>query len=253
MKQLIQVLVVCIYSICLQAQPVCTPTTYPTGYFPPPSYNDIDTMYNGIYYEDVLTVHVPDTFYLNGAPVELDSMRIDSITGFPFGITYDCDEPNCVFESPIISCMLLYGTPNDTSGVYDVKIHYCIFLPILPNPICMTYPDGQAGGYVYRLGNPSSTSIINSENDIIQGLSCLPNPVISNVNFQFTPNENGIANFKIHNTLGQHVFQKQLPATKGQPVNLMYESNHLAPGTYFYTIELNGASITKKFVRLKDQ
>ncbi len=235
--------------ICSMAQPVCTPDPNPLWQFPPPSYNEIDTMYNGYYYEDVLTVFAPDSLYVNTTIVQIDSMRVDSISGFPIGIDYECDVPDCLFVPPVVGCMLLSGTPNDTTGVYDVRIHYCVFLPILPDPICLVYPeDTAAAGYAYRLGSSPISSNLELEKEAIGDLSCFPNPVTTSSNFQFLPHQNGLATVAVYNSVGQSVFREQVSVTTQEMITVGFKRGDLTSGIYFYSVELNGQTEVVKFV-----
>ncbi len=55
--------------------------------------------------------------------LSIDSIRIDSITGLPCGIGWQLNKPSAIYRKLEYGCILLYGMPQDTAGIYNIDFH----------------------------------------------------------------------------------------------------------------------------------
>jgi len=91
-----------------------------------------------------------------------------------------------------------------------------------------------------------------SVNEVFAGegnVNAYPNPADNNITVSFKMNQAADVNVKIVNTLGQTVNTQQFSKVgKGETRNAVFSTSALATGIYFYTVEANGARVTKRFV-----
>lgn len=89
-------------------------------------------------------------------------------------------------------------------------------------------------------------------NDVFAGESnvkAFPNPANNNITVSFALQQAADVNVKIVNTLGQTVATQQISKVgKGETRTATFSTSALAQGVYFYTVEANGARVTKRFV-----
>ena len=102
---------------------VCTPdaTLNTPGLRP----NALPKAQLGVAYSQTITVRLlrDTTAVFGGAtiPVSIDSMLLQSITGLPAGLTYQCLAPRCRFLPLQNTCIVITGTPTQ-SGTFPLKI-----------------------------------------------------------------------------------------------------------------------------------
>lgn len=77
-----------------------------------------------------------------------------------------------------------------------------------------------------------------------------PNPFNPSTTINFTMKQAGIATFKVYDMLGRNVFEKQLQAGVGANT-FTFNAENLTSGVYFYQLNTEGFSKTKKMMLLK--
>jgi Pectinesterase. len=125
-----------------------------------------------------------------------------------------------------------------------------------------SYTDNSAtsGKNIYRLKQVDNDGMFKyvgeAEVDIlvprVMTLANYPNPFNPQTNIQFTVREDGHALVKIFNLVGQEVacvFDGQAKA--GDSYSVPFGGARFASGVYYYTLEINGSSMTKKMLLLK--
>lgn len=111
-------------SLNLSAQ--CTPDPQYTssGIYPDSATNFLPACV-GVAYEQLITNVVPaDTTiqivpFLPPQTVPIDSIVVESVTGLPPGLTFQCNNGNCAFLGGTTGCATISGTPT-TAGTYTV-------------------------------------------------------------------------------------------------------------------------------------
>ncbi|GIV33777.1 MAG: hypothetical protein KatS3mg031_1312 [Chitinophagales bacterium] len=118
MKRIFTVLTasVCLYNM-IYAQ--CIPNTSLTnpGVYPPS--DSLACVERTVAYIQDVQVVLPASF---GGFVTLNNLTIDTITGFPSGITYTCNPASCVLPGGSVSCIRFSGTTSAAVGTYPLKI-----------------------------------------------------------------------------------------------------------------------------------
>jgi hypothetical protein len=185
----------------------CTIDSTNTAFFSPAP-DSIPCIERGVAYTQVIQIHVPQQFDIApfvGLPfpilLTVDSLNIDSITGFPTGLTYDLNPADGHFLGGDNGCAFAFGTTNDTVGNYPLHIHGTITVSGIPGgfgfPPDTTFQLEQAQSMsgmfnlsleVIEQGATcrASTSIRDFSADLNSLINVYPNP--SNGNFEFRLN-----------------------------------------------------------------
>jgi len=159
----------------------CTIDPNNTQFFSP-SRDSIPCIERGVAYTQVIQIHVPDNFDIApfvGLPfpvlLTVDSMQIDSITGFPNGITYELNPANGHFSGGDNGCALASGTTNDPAGNYPLTIHGTISVSGIPQGF------GFPSDTTFQLEQAQSMSgMFSLSVDVIeQGAPCRPSTSVN--------------------------------------------------------------------------
>src|SRR4051812_45743465 len=106
----------------------CTIDTTNNSFFNPRP-DTLPCVVRTVAYNQVVQIKVPSTVNLQdfGSPIPfiltVDSVVIDSITGFPTGITDTLNPANGHIHGGERACALIYGTTTDPVGHYPVLFH----------------------------------------------------------------------------------------------------------------------------------
>lgn len=104
------------FTFLVNAQINCTPDTANTTYGSTPQADQIPCIEKGVYYEQVVQVLLPSKF----SQADIDSFKMQTVSGLPNGISYVCGNPTCTFYAEKSGCFVIYGTTNDTAKRYDI-------------------------------------------------------------------------------------------------------------------------------------
>lgn len=161
-KKLPLVIALCICCIILSAQycgnsgsTQCTPAgaysrpgIYPTS-------KNLAPFNNNIYVDTVLQFQVPSIWYASGHPLNVSTLRIDSITNLPPGLCWCSDVANNTFNGGSLACLHIKGTPCGATGQY--KLAFCLTQNVgFGVAMC---GDSTGISYIMRLKNPADTII----------------------------------------------------------------------------------------------
>lgn len=235
--------------ICLTSQKtnaqilLCTPdpgflASGRDGIWPDSATNFNSGIVNMPYLQDV-TVKVPyDTNSVFGNLI-YQHVDVTSVTGLPPGLSIN-PTPTIVFPGNSANCVQITGTPT-TAGTYPldftVKAYLQgLFLPLTQN---ITY---------YKIDIlPASTGISNASNYAFEVFQNAPNPAIGKTQLRFTLPFDGKASFKVYNTLGKLTVHRKIEGKRGEN-EVELNAKELSSGIYFYSIEFEGKTITKKML-----
>lgn len=73
-----------------------------------------DAQLNAAYSENV-SLYVPSTYEIGGFNVNVDSVKIEGITGLPDGIGSGCNPPSCLWGGGDTGCVLISGSPTNSA------------------------------------------------------------------------------------------------------------------------------------------
>jgi hypothetical protein len=148
--------------------------------------------------------------------IVVDSVRMDSVTGLPAGITWS-KSPNVLLGGGN-GCVNFSGTTNDAVGQYDLTAWGTVwFTAHVTSPITLDTPyvyTGQLnqfspfGNYYLKVCSSSSTNDINES--LNAALSVYPNPNNGNFEVRFNGGSRVVGEMKIVDITGRTVFTKLL-------------------------------------------
>ena len=111
-------------------------------------------------YEHVFTIVIPEEAPVGPITLGVDSMSIpttDGLMGLPVGMSYACNPPNCIFQVDEPSCLVIYGTADETNDIGDYNLTIDITIFSLIGPVPLTEPGGQIpGSYTIVLEDENS-------------------------------------------------------------------------------------------------
>ena len=95
----------------------CVPDSTNYEFFSPTEEN-FPCIERNVAFNAPLNIFVPDSF----AGVDVISAKVNGISGFPTGISYDCNPLNCTIQGGQRGCLNVSGTTTDTAGFYILNI-----------------------------------------------------------------------------------------------------------------------------------
>ncbi|HLP20716.1 MAG TPA: T9SS type A sorting domain-containing protein [Chitinophagales bacterium] len=178
----------------------CTIDPSNTQFFSPAP-DSIPCIERGQSYTQIIQVHVPETIDVGpmfGFPagiiiLAVDSMQIDSVTGFPTGLNYAQNPPDGFYLGGDNGCINAYGTTNDPVGNYPLTVHGTISVSGIPpgfgfpSDTSFQLDQGQGMSGMFSLGvdvinpgdecRPAQNTGINSFSaDLNSLMQVVPNP-----------------------------------------------------------------------------
>lgn len=202
--------------------------------------------YTGTPYSQTLTIVIPpDTTIPIFGAIIWDSTVLASVSGLPSGFTYACSntsaKPNlCSWRGNSIGCLIITGTPSAGDiGTYPLQFVINNYLGGSPNPNPFTVRG-------YKIVVSAATGINEKLNiQVVQQNN--PNPFSDKSEILFTAEDNGTAQFKIYNLLGNAVEEYDISVKKGTN-KLILDAKDFGSGIYFYSI-VNGNNVfTRKMI-----
>lgn len=226
----------------------CTPDPQFTqpGIFPDSATNFMPA-YETVAYAQTVTAVVPaDTTVevIPGFPqtFTMDSVVVESVTGLPPGLTFQCDNPECQFPGGQTGCAIISGTPpNGSAGTYPLTIELSAYVGGfgVPNPYTLDY---------YKIVvNPAPTAVGDDKGFTFSVSDNRPNPFDEVTTIEYTLNNAGKVQFEVYNLVGELVASQSLSGNKGLN-RFNFNGNDLASGAYIYKMTNNGSVITKRMV-----
>jgi len=195
--------------------------------------SSIDTGYVGQPYEYTFTVVVPDSFtfdLMTGiTTLNLKSLTINTVSGLPPGVTWQCEPPDCVFPDQTMGCIKISGTPTSSGDFYivmntSIDVGANLLLDI-PGPI-------HPGEYKIPI---SPSTIIQNTNKPSLEVQVYPNPAGNTLYIQ--------AGQLCGQSLAYHIFSNDgrlIQQGRGDIANGQFASQldvkNLASGVYIFQI-----------------
>ncbi len=212
----------------------------------------------GVPYSDVVYVKTPiNAGDINpdlGDLIQIDSMRLDSITIFngindvqlsTIGLNVICnnngDSPDaCMFMPGNAYCGDIAGTPT-VAGTFEVKIFATIYFQAFgPQELPWEFE-----GYSLVI---SGTNNVNESSEFkLQVSQNSPNPAFDYTVINYELPNYADVNFTVNNLIGEVVMNRTVRGKKGDN-QLRIETAELETGIYLYTIQSAGRKITRKMI-----
>jgi len=244
----------------VNAQP-CTPQA-PTGNAGfTPRWQELPCVVNdGSAYDEVIYVENFDTAIIQ-------SLRVDSIRGYPDGLSYvfDNNQTSRTFTRGDTACVRVTGSSTCAPGRYRLKVYatvtvlgqnlsneactlFGIFQPGAPCPleyyINVKTPTGACDTSANRVdcaGNILGTSTMIS----IKELSIIPNPMQTASVLTFFSEESGTFDFQLRDLAGKAVRSEKVNAVNGNNRHEILRNN-LPAGVYFAVLSKDGRALMQR-------
>ncbi len=190
-------------------------------------------------FEFVVTLVIPATFSIlgNDLPIQNISVNPDTaVRNLPKGLDYVCEPPTCVFPANSKGCIKLFGTVNDTTGVYDVSISGFVSTGFFNLPL--TFPDATLFRGNYYLHVKTEGQCLTSTEELANlEVSAVnrPNPFNGFTQIVVNSKVSGNFDFVVSDLVGKQVHRERVSIWEGEN-NIRYDGSHLASGAYIYTL-----------------
>jgi len=229
-------------------------TDFATGKYVYP--DSLPCIYQGTAYSGTVNIKIPDSLdvhdFYSAIPagnyyLHLDSVRIDSVTGMPTGIT---SAINPAFGAWIhggeYGCSLFSGTTTDTAGSYPVSIYGrgCVHGTVLIYTIdsCVS---GDLGAYLhYNLNVCYPAGINNVSGDV--SLNIYPNPNQGVFTVTVSSANHITGTMSVSDQLGRIIKTQNIDVTGTK--QLPMELGNLSAGAYLLEINTGGGRSVKQFI-----
>ena len=222
----------------------CTPDTslHSPGVYPDSLTGLMPATVN-VAYNQVIQLVIPadTTVTIAGFPINvpIDSVHLDSFTGFPTGLIFTCGIPSCTYLGGTNGCALINGTPTDT-GTFPLtaNITYYAGGGLINQSTSITY-------YVIHVAGPTGFAEFASNNFEVKQNT--PNPFNGLSRIYYNIPHKGKVEFKLFNLIGKEVFNSTELAHAG--VNTFsVDSHNFSSGIYMYSVQFERQTITKRLV-----
>jgi hypothetical protein len=161
----------------------------------------------------------------------IDSFSIVKITGYPAGLSYQCNTSNCSTPGGVNGCINVTGIPTE-KGVFPLEIILKIRATENTFKITQTQYD-TISSYVLTINGSVSTI----ENKKLQTFDCqiFPNPAKTELNLDIWNESAKKCDVQIVNLQGQIVLEETFDVKNGLNKNKLNIA-HLAKGVYLLQI-----------------
>lgn len=265
MKKLFVVLFALAGAIYANAQ--CTPPAPAGDPGLSPNWGCLDCVVQGSPYASVITIENFDSV----GGIVIQSLRLDSLTNLPNGISYTVNPSNGTFPGGGTGCVDVTGTSNDTVGQYKLGIYVTVTLAglgsfsgeageIVQNLIDLGIIDTSTTTvpnfdyYARVVANSGDCVIDDSCTAAIDELSSLftkpvaqPNPFSAQTQISWNSNTDGKFTAKMFDVAGKEVYSQQLHVRIGTN-NVTIERGTLPTGSYVFILTDGRKSISTKLM-----
>jgi hypothetical protein len=197
-----------------------------TTNFPPAAVN--------AYYETVLNFKAPATVTAGldpsgqfvGSPIQ--SYKVTSVDGLPFGYLYACNASNCTYNGGTQGCATVYGTTAST-GTYPVTINLdvTVLVTLIPGfPPTPVTQGASFDGYKIVVGTAGQIE------QIFAPLKVVPNPAKNNITIDGITSSMKASSISITNIEGKVLLTKNVESNSTNTLDL----SGINSGIYFVNV-----------------
>lgn len=230
----------------------CSIDSTPQGIGISPKDSVLPAIIRGVQFDTVLQVYVPAEATILSDTAFIYWATIDTITGFPTGITYSrYPEADTTF-SPGFSCIRISGITTDTAGTYPLAVqgYLRIKAPVIGDT-ALTYQQlgalaqlsGQIPNFGYQLKVINATGMRNINNMLEAALQVSPNPNGGQFEIKLNNGENTEGDLRIMDALGRIVYYTRISSNGSY--NAIVDLTTLAKGIYSVNLHTQYGAATK--------
>ena len=241
-KTLLSLFIIAVSIVNTSAQCTPDPTLNSTGVY----FNESNIpCINEAYSETIQMSIKNDTtvnVFGNNVTVLMDSVKINSVTGIPNGMSYTCENPECkIIRNPsqthTQTCVVIEGTPT-TLGDFDITFNVSIHV------------QGSALNKDFVVSS-SVTNCINGINDINSStIDIFPQPSNGKAIIALDLKNSELVKIELLNINGEklnRVFNGTLQTGKNE-IEISQYTSTLNKGIYLLNIQFENNSISKKLI-----
>ncbi|MBI9070555.1 MAG: T9SS type A sorting domain-containing protein [Melioribacteraceae bacterium] len=186
---------------------------------------------------------------------------------FPNWITVDLTSDNIASSEPFVVAFIVEGTYPENNRVMittqsDANVHSYTYLndPYpssgLPDWYYISLSNTEVYAYLIRAYVGFGVTGVNDEvSELLPGSFELkqnyPNPFNPTTQIDYSIADNGFVKLKIFDVLGNDVAELVNEIKNSGNYSVNFNAKNLSSGTYFYSLQVNGKTITKKLMLLK--
>lgn len=183
-----------------------------------------------------------------------------NVTGLLSGLSATCNPSGCTYNAGVSGSIDISGTTTDAVGTDTLRIKSLTTgSTILATPlgdIPVSFPGTVQGQTVPELptlfdGGPYTLHTTNAVEqleatsfDVIQNI---PNPFTGNTTIKFSTPTAGNVDFTVFDMIGKRVYSEKIQA-QAKTNSIVFSSEKLNAGTYFYSLSNGTKTITKKMI-----
>jgi hypothetical protein len=124
-------------------------------------------------YATVLTVNIPLDTMVSFPPfgtfsIPIDSLVVDSVSGIPSGITFDCNPSSCVFLGGTSNCILISGTAS-VADTFTVTVSTTTWVTVIGN--VLNLPTTVSYDFIVRPGMTNTVSVTDASCGVNDGIA----------------------------------------------------------------------------------
>lgn len=197
-------------------------------------------------YSQVIQFKFPKDTTYQGFTVAVDSAHVDSIHGFPAGFSYQCGSSRCTYPGGGTGCARITGNPTMAMvGNYTLVVYVTGYLHFNSARFPQQFSNN------VKLNVESSSSIFRfasyTQPTGFELKQNYPNPFVGSTTIEFTSPSTQPAYFKVFSLLGDLVYEKEIPAVRGDN-KITFDRNNLKNGLYFYSVQIGDKVLTKRMM-----
>ncbi|MCX6189356.1 MAG: T9SS type A sorting domain-containing protein [Bacteroidetes bacterium] len=225
----------------------CTPDASLThsGLFP----NILPDGKVGVAYNQTITFQFPsDTTISPFGSVHIDSIIIQSVTGFPASFTKDCNAVACkYYGTSLRGCMKIAGTPTTAdTGTKKLVIIIIAKLKLAGQPVPFPVTDSSLSFKVLSSGVGLSRGQAQTYSFGIEQIT--PNPFTDKTVVSLTTSKTEKATLAIRDILGKEVYNHEVACKPGLN-NFTIDTESFKAGYYLLSVISPSGVITKKITK----
>jgi len=232
-------------TIAANAQSVCTVDNSNMQFGITPTDTDAPHIVRGVPFDTVAQIYVPNTVTYGSYTATVDWLNIDSVTGFPTGITYTYNPgvSDTIYGGGH-QCIRLSGTTLDTQGVYNLNFYghvkVTVFV-VIDTTLSLSQLGGQFG---YFLTVDHGVGINDIGANFNSSLNVYPNPTSGKFDLSLSNVDKVNGDIAVYDMTGRRVYTQKVDATGFYTTSI--DLGSFAKGLYTVQVRTENGVASKK-------
>ena len=202
--------------------------------------------YLGLPYNQTVTIWPPASAVVNNITITIISIRIDTVTNLPPGLTYAMNATK-MFPGTAY-CVNTSGVPT-RAGEYKLNIRVVPSISLLGDIIELPPVENDTS---VRITVYESTAIEGMTEEAFHAIENRPNPFSETTVIGFLMEEPAEVNLSVFNNLGNLVYSETMQAKPGRNF-FRFTGESLSPGHYIYSIVNKQSVYSGKMIKTSSE